>query len=340
MNVKEIEELFKLDLHDVGSKADEINRKNGNFATFVINRHINYTDICISKCPLCAFSNRENYLLEINNVIEKVKSAVKNGATELHIVGGHNPEVGIEYFEEMFRRIKSLFPDITIKGLTATEVDFYAKNEGMSVEEFLSRLKESGLSAMPGGGAEILVDEIRKRISPNKINSKRWLKIMEIAHREGIKSNATMLFGHIEKIRHRAEHLHKLRDLQERTSGFISFIPLVFHPENTELKSKGLVSEKTDPIDILKTIAVSRIALDNFKTIRAYWVMLGERLAEIALNYGANDLDGTLMEERITHSAGADTPRGLEIDRLIKMARNAGKIPAQRDTFGNIMRIF
>ncbi|AGK60185.1 de-hypoxanthine futalosine cyclase [Archaeoglobus sulfaticallidus PM70-1] len=339
MRRKEIEELFHLDLHEIGRLADSINRENGNYATFVINRHINYTDICVSKCPLCAFSNRENYLLSTREILKLVKDAVERGATEVHIVGGHNPEIGIEYFEDVFKSIKDMF-DVTIKALTATEVDFYSRKEKMSVKEFLSRLKLAGMDAMPGGGAEILVDDVRKIIAPNKINSERWLEVMRIAHETGIKSNATMLFGHVESYKDRSEHLYKLRKLQEKTNGFISFIPLLFHPENTDLKKKGLVTNKSSPEDVLKTIAVSRIALDNFRTIRAYWVMLGERLAEVALNYGANDLDGTLMEERITHSAGAETPTSLEVERIVKIARNAGKIPAQRDTFCNIIRVF
>jgi aminodeoxyfutalosine synthase len=338
---RKIEELFQMDLHELGQKANSIN---GDVATFVVNRHINYTNVCVSKCPLCAFhrnpGDEDAYLMPVEEVVRKAGEAVKAGATELHIVGSHNPEVTIEYFEDMFTEIKRRYPNVVIKALTATEIHFLAKKEKMSVREVLLRLKSAGLQAMPGGGAEILVDDIRRVICPNKAKSDEWLKVMEIAHSLGIKSNATMLFGHIESVRHRAIHLYKLWKLQEKTNGFIAFIPLVFHPENTRLKKMGLVEEKTNPVDILKTIAVSRIVLSNFKSVRAYWVVLGEKLAQIALNYGANDIDGTLMEEKITHSAGAETPIHLPIERILNIIRGAGKIPAQRDTFYNIIKLY
>lgn len=189
---------------------------------------------------------------------------------------------------------------------------------------------------MPGGGAEILVDSVRRKISPNKCSSDEWLRVMKIAHGLGIKSNATMLFGHVEEIRHRAIHLYRLRKLQEKTGGFISFIPLVYHPENNPLGK--IVREKTNPVDILKTIAVSRIALDNFRSVRAYWVMLGEKLTEVALRFGANDIDGTVVEEKVTHAAGAETPAGLTVERLVEICRSAGKRVGQRDTFCNILK--
>ena len=336
---KDIGELFEMSLHELGTIADSMNDK---IVTFVINRHINYTDICISKCPLCAFHKDvgEGYLMSVEEVLEKAKEAVELGATELHIVGGHNPNVSLEYFEEMFRAIKERWPHVVIKALTATEIHFLSKLERMSVKEVLSRLKDAGLQAMPGGGAEILDDEIRKRICPNKASSDEWLKVMETAHEMGIRSNATMLFGHIESYKHRAKHLYRLWKLQEKTHGFLAFIPLVFHPENTGLKKAGLVERRTDPVDILKTIAVSRIVLNNFRSIRAYWVMLGERLASVALRYGANDVDGTLIEEKVTHAAGAKTPLYMPVEKLMWIIRGAGKRPAQRDTFYNILKTF
>jgi aminodeoxyfutalosine synthase len=341
---KKIEELFELDVHELGELADSINRRNGNIVTFVVNRHINYTNICVSRCPLCAFycdANDGNaYFMGIEEVLEKVAEAIKMGATELHIVGSLNPEMSIEYFEEIFGQIKRRFPHVIIKALTATEIHFLSEVEGMSVEEVLSRLKDVGLQAMPGGGAEILEDEIREVICPNKVKAEEWLRIMEIAHSIGIKSNATMLFGHIEKPKHRAIHLYKLWKLQEKTGGFVSFIPLLFYPENTELDAFGIVEEKTNPVDVLKTIAVSRIVLRNFKSIRAYWVALGEKLAQVALNYGANDLDGTLMEEKITHAAGAKTPLMLPITKILSIVKGANKISAERDTFYNILRVY
>jgi aminodeoxyfutalosine synthase len=310
---RKIEELFEMDLHELGEMA---NSMNGNLVTFVVNRHINYTNVCVSKCPLCAFyrdkDDEDAYFMSVEEVLKKVDEAVKAGAVELHIVGSHNPEVSIEYFEELFSEIRRRYPHVVVKALTATEVHFLANKEKMSVREVLSRLKDAGLQAMPGGGAEILDDEIRRRICPNKAKADEWLDVMRTAHELGIKSNATMLFGHIEEVRHRAIHLYKLWKLQEETGGFVAFIPLVFHPENTKLNVN-----KTNPIDILKTIAVSRIVLSNFASIRAYWVMLGEKLAQIALSYGANDVDGTLMEEKITHAAGATTPLYLPKDRIL-----------------------
>jgi aminodeoxyfutalosine synthase len=340
---KKIKKLFEFSIHELGETADGINCRT-NLVTFVVNRHINYTNVCISKCPLCAFYRNPDdsnaYLLGINDVLKRAEEAVNAGATELHIVGSHNPEVSIEYFEEMFEAIKQRFPHVVIKALTATEIYFLSKLEKLSTKEVLSRLKDAGLQAMPGGGAEILDDEIRKVICPNKAKANEWLRIMETAHNIGIKSNATMLFGHVEKIKHRATHLYKLWRLQEKTGGFVAFIPLVFHPENTKLEERGIVEEKTNPVDILKTIAVSRIVLQNFASVRAYWVMLGEKLAQIALNYGANDIDGTLMEEKVMHAAGATTPAFLPKERILSLIRGANKVPAERDTFYNILKVY
>ncbi len=333
MNVKRIEDLFKMNIHELGKMADKMN---GRIATFSVNKHINYTNVCISKCPICAYYRDAGYVMSEDEVIRSALEAIMLGARELHIVGSHNPEIGVEYFERIFRSIKERAKDdIAIKALTATEVYYYAKKEKMSIREFLSRLKDSGLDMLPGGGAEILVERVRKKISPSKAKSERWLKIMEIAHEMGIKSNATMLFGHVESLRDRAIHLKKLRDLQEKTNGFISFIPLIFHPENTSFGDLN----KTSPQDILKTIAVSRIVLSNFKGIKAYWVMTGEKLAQIALNYGANDIDGTVMGERIVHSAGAKTPAEMTKRKLSEMIRSAGKIPAERDAFFNVVEV-
>lgn len=340
MKVEEIKDLFNLDLHELGVRANSLNNNHG---LFVINRHLNYTNICVSKCPLCAYyrdkTDEDAYFMSKEEVMAKVDESVNIGVTELHIVGSHNPEVGIGYFEDLFEEIKSKYPEVVLKALTATEINFISKKEKMRVKEVLERLKDSGLQVLPGGGAEILDDEIRKVICPHKDTSSEWLKTMRTAHELGIKSNATMLFGHIEKAKHKARHLYELRRLQEQTGGFISLIPLVFHPENTLLKKKGLVEERENPVEILRTIAVSRIVLDNFKSIRAYWVMLGEELSQIALNYGANDIDGTLIEERISHAAGAKTPVNLQISRIQELIRGAGKVPAQRDTFCNIMKV-
>ena len=342
---KTIEALFTRSVHELGALADSINRENGNIVTFVVNRHINYANICVSRCPLCAFyrdvGDTDAFFMSVEEILEKVADAVTMGATELHIVGSLNPEMSVEYFEDMFTQLKKKYPHVVIKALTAVEISFLAQLERMSVVEVLSRLKDAGLQAMPGGGAEILDDDIRAVICPNKIKAEEWLRIMEIAHDLGIKSNATMLFGHIEEPKHRAVHLYKLWNLQEKTGGFVSFIPLLFYPENTELNASGLVEERTNAVDVLKTIAVSRIVLRDFHSIRAYWISLGEKLAQVALNYGANDLDGTIMEERITHAAGAKTPLILPINKILGLVKNGtNKIPAERDTFYNILRVY
>ncbi len=344
VSIREIEDLFAQDVHVLGERADAINRNNGNRVTFIVNRHINYTNICVAKCPLCAFYRDQNdsdaYLLSGSEVVSRAEEAVQQGATELHIVGSLNPAVCIEYFEDIFKQIRKRFPGVCIKALTATEIHFLAQIERMSEKEVLLRLRDAGLQALPGGGAEILNDDIRAIICPRKLNASEWLRIMEIAHRIGLRSNATMLFGHVEQISDRALHLYRLWELQEKTHGFVSFIPLVFHPDKTELGM--IVREKTNPLDVLKTIAVSRIVLSNFSSIRAYWVALGVKLAQVALNYGANDLDGTLMGEQVTHAAGANTPQVLTIEHMLELIKGAdrSKTPAERDTFYNIRRIF
>ena len=335
--VKRIRKLFDMDVHELGRIADSLNDDR---VMFVVNRHINYTNVCISKCPLCAFWRENGYLMSKEEILKKVEEAVRMGATELHIVGSHNPDVTVEYFEDVFSEIKCRYPNVVIKALTATEVHFLAKKERCSVREILSRLKDAGLQMLPGGGAEILCDDVRRVICPKKAKAEEWLSVMKVAHELGLKSNATILFGHVEDVRHRAIHLYKLWRLQEKTGGFVSLIPLVFHPENTVLKKMGLVEEKTNPVDVLKTIAVSRIVLSNFRSVRAYWVGLGEKLAQVALNYGANDIDGTIMEEKVTHSAGADSPRSLTVERIVRMIKSAGKIPVQRDSFCNVIRVY
>ena len=328
MTIKDIEDLFKLDLHELGSLIED-----NKIVTFSMNAHINYSNVCETKCRICAYHRTKPFTLSVEEVVREAIIADRNGAKELHIVGSHNPELGIEYFEEIFSRISSQCR-ATIKALTAAEVQYYAKKEKVSVREFLSRLKDAGLKILTGGGAEILVDSVRKEICPRKCSSEEWLRTMRIAHELGIKSNATMLFGHVENLRHRAVHLYRLRKLQEKTNGFLAFIPLPFLPEGTDFSSKPSV------IDVLKTIAVSRLALSNFPGIKAYWVMLGLEVAEVALSYGANDLDGTVVKERIAHSAGAKTPPGLSVDQLVRIIRNAGKIPAERDAFFNILRVY
>ncbi len=335
-SVKDIESLFEMDVHELGVIADAMN---GKYASFTINIHINYSNICESKCGICAFHRRSGYTMSPEEIIRRVSRVYSDGVREVHIVGSHNPELGIEYFEKVIGGIKSKFPDVTIKALTPAEVSYYARKEKMSYREFLARLKDAGLSMLAGGGAEILVERVRKVICPRKCSSGEWLRVARIAHEMGIRSNATMLFGHIERYRDRAIHLYRLRKLQEKTGGFVAFIPLLFHPHGTEIGERFGV-ERASPLDVLKTIAVSRIVLYNFRGIKAYWVMLGVKLSQIALNYGANDLDGTVKGEKIAHSAGAKTPSELEKEKLISMIRGAGKIAVERDAFFNTLAVY
>ncbi len=265
--------------------------------------------------------------------------------SEVHIVGGLHPDRTLDYYLEMLKAIKKNFPYIHIKAFTAVEVDYFSKISGQSLTKTLDELRNAGLDSMPGGGAEIFSASIRNRICPEKISGRRWLQVMETAHNAGIKSNATMLYGHHETYKHRIEHMLKLRELQDRTGGFQAFIPLSFHPMNTELSQKSEVrSQKLKPpisnpcrytsgIDDLKTIAISRLFLDNFSHIKAYWIMLGEKIAQLALLFGADDLDGTIIEEKITHSAGALSGEAMTKAQLINLIEKAGKVPVERDSF-------
>ncbi len=328
----------------LGALADELRRRQvGDVVTFVVNRQINYTNVCVSACHFCAFyrtpESGEAYTLSVEEVLEKAAQAAREGATELHIVGAHNPELPFEYYEEMLRALRQRFPQLHLKAFTATEIAFFSKNFKMSVREVLSRLKEAGLRSMPGGGAEILDEGLRRKLCPGKASAEEWLSVMRTAHELGIRSNATILFGHVETLRQRVDHMLKLRELQKETQGFMSFIPLVYHPENTPLKRSMPELMRTSAVDILRTIAVARILLgESFRNIRAYWVMLGKKLAQVALHYGANDLDGTVVEERVAHAAGAKTDQLATKEELIALIREAKRIPAQRSTDYQIIK--
>ncbi len=337
------------DIFTVGRLATHVARsKNGNKAYFIRNHHINPSNICVNRCKFCAFSRSEGdrgaYELSIKKIISKIKKwySNTNGTKkrgnretenspyhEVHIVGGLHPGRPFDYYLEMLNEIRRIFPALHIKAFTAVEIDYFSKISGLSLKDTLLALKNAGLGSMPGGGAEIFNGRVRNRVCPEKINGQRWLKVMETAHRAGIKSNATMLYGHIENYRHRVEHMLKLRDLQDKTGGFQAFIPLAFHPVNTKIPGARYTS---GPDDIM-TIAVSRLFLDNFPHIKAYWIMLGEKIAQLALMFGADDMDGTIIEEKITHSAGALSGNALSKSALINLIEKAGKVPVERDSF-------
>jgi aminodeoxyfutalosine synthase len=335
-------QLFESDdLFAIGQLAAQINRqKNGDNVLFNVNRHINYTNVCVNQCRFCAFSRKEGeagaYTYNLSQILDKAAEATAAGATELHMVGGLHPDLPFEFYLRMMATIKANNPNIKIKAFTAVEIDYFASLDKIPVETVISELKRLGLDSTPGGGAEILGEEVRQQICPEKISGARWLEVTEKIHTGGLKSNATMLYGHVEKYADRVDHMAKLRALQDKTGGFQSFIPLAFQPANTNIpNAKGPCG-----IDSLKTLAISRIYLDNFQHIKAYWIMLGLKLAQVALAFGVNDLDGTVVEEKIGHDAGADSPQQLDKQEILRQIRNAGKIPVERDTLYNHVRVY
>lgn len=329
------------DLLAVGELAALANRRrNGDKVYFNINRHINYTNLCVNRCTFCAFAKEEQdegcYTLALNDILEKAGAAAAAGATEIHMVGGLHPDLPFDFYLEMLAAIRADCPRLHIKAFTAVEIDYFARITGLSVEQVLKELKEAGLGSMPGGGAEILGAQVREKICPEKISGERWLEVTEQVHRAGLKTNATMLFGHVEEYVDRVDHLARLRRLQDRTGGFQAFIPLAFQPDNTRLPdAKGVGG-----VDALKTLAISRIYLDNFRHIKAYWVMLGLKIAQVALAFGVNDLDGTVVEEQIGHDAGAESPQALSREQLCTLIRKAGRVPVERDTLYRELRAY
>jgi aminodeoxyfutalosine synthase len=316
-------------------------KKNGKFAYFNVNVHITPTNICVGTCKFCAFRKKKGesgaYELTVKEIVEKLKrySEEISDLTEVHIVGGLHPDWSYEQFIEIVRAVKEEFPELHIKAYTAEEIKYIAKKGNKSVKDTLMDLIEAGLGSLPGGGGEIFSENVRHQICPDKITGDEYLEIHKTAHRLGLKTNATMLFGHIESYMDRVDHLLRLREAQDETGGFQTFIPLAFHPLNTEIPGAAY----TTGIDELKTIAISRLILDNFPHIKAYWIMLGEKVAQIALQFGADDIDGTVREEDITQAAGAKAGEFLPKSRLIKLIKEAGKIPVERDTLYNILKI-
>ena len=324
------------DLTGLGILADIVRKEiHNNKAYYIYNQHLNYTNICKNKCLFCAYGvNKENnkaYSWSINDIKKKLKKRINEPINELHIVGGINTDLDFNYYIDLLKTVKKIRPKAKIKAFTCVEIHNLSKISGFSVEKTICLLKDAGLDMMPGGGAEILNSRIRKKLFPKKIKGETWLKIMEIAHKNGVTSNATMLYGHIETIEEKIAHLISLRELQDKTKGFSAFIPLAFHSKNTSLDYIPL----TTSMDDLKNIAIARLMLDNFDHIKAYWVMIGEQLASVALSYGANDLDGTIIEEKITHTAGAKSAKGLTQNQIKDLIKSAGFKPIERDSFYN-----
>jgi aminodeoxyfutalosine synthase len=321
------------DLLAVGWLANYIREKrHGNVTYFNVNRHINPTNVCVAHCRLCAFGRDPNapgaYTFALEEIYQRAEQGVREGATEFHIVGGLHPDLTFDHYLELIRGLKQRCPAVHVKAFTMVEVHYFARIAKLSIEETLRKMKEAGVDSCPGGGAEIFHPRVRKIICDHKTSGQMWLSTAKKAHEAGLHSNATMLYGHVETEEERVDHLVKLRELQDQTHGFVAFIPLAFHPDNTALSH---IPKPTGYAD-LRNIAVSRLLLDNFDHIKAYWIMLTPSIAQIALRFGANDLDGTVVEEKIYHDAGARTSEFTPRAELERLIRAAGRVPVERDT--------
>ncbi len=334
-------ELFHLPIHDLGEMADKIRREihPEGIVTFVIDRNINYTNVCINRCRFCAFwrdrNDPEAYVLDMDTLLRKVEETIQAGGTQILIQGGINPDLDMDFYTKMLRAIKERF-DINIHGFSPPEIWYLSRRHHLTLRETLMILKDAGLDSIPGGGAEILSDRVRERLSPRKIRSSEWLEVMEEAHRLGMKTTATMMFGAGEEIEDIIEHLEGIRRLQDRTGGFTAFIPWTYQPGNT-----GLGGRKATAMEYLRVLAISRIYLDNIKNIQASWVTQGMKVAQLALRFGANDFGSTMLEENVVSSTGsrvAVSSPSETIEIIVNTIRSAGFIPCQRDTYYNIIR--
>ncbi len=321
------------DILALGWMANRVReRRHGDLTYFNVNRHINPTNVCVAACRLCAFGRKKDapgaYTMALEQAFETAASGYTEAVTEFHIVGGLHPDLPFQYFLDLVAGLKERFPRVHIKAFTMVEIAFFAKLYKLTTREVLEKLRDAGVDSLPGGGAEIFANRVRHIICDHKIDGGQWLETARLAHQLGLKSNATMLYGHIENDDDRVDHLLCLRALQDETHGFQTFIPLAFHPDNTALRH---LPKTTGMLDI-KQIAVGRLVLDNFAHIKAYWQMLTPKIAQIALRFGADDLDGTVIEEKIYHDAGATTPQGMRRQELVRLIREAGREPCERDT--------
>ncbi|MBM4072046.1 MAG: aminofutalosine synthase MqnE [Planctomycetes bacterium] len=322
-----------VDLFTLGELANQVReRKNGNVAYFNVNTHINPTNVCVYRCIFCAFradlKSPKGYVMPDEQILQRAAEAEERGATELHIVGGLHHQLPYDWYLNVVRIIHREHPRLHLKAYTAVEWDWFARLTGRPTRDILAEFRDAGLGSLPGGGAEIFHADVRDKICEHKADAGAWIRIHREAHELGLRSNATMLYGHIEEARHRIDHLCRLRELQDETGGFQTFIPLAFHPANTKLDHLPKPSVLRD----LRTMAVSRLMLDNFAHIKAYWIMLGIQTAQIALSYGADDLDGTVVHEKIYHDAGSDSPQELTVAEIRRLIEEAGRDPIERDT--------
>ena len=341
--------LFRTpDLIGLGTLADAANRaKHGDRVTFASNQHINPTNVCILRqtCVFCSYARlpKEDgaYRYTMDQVWAEAEQASGAMTREFHIVGGLDMKAGLAYYAEMFRGLKARHPQVHIKALTAVEIAHIARIEKMSVRDVLVALREAGLDTMPGGGAEVFSPGVRATIAEKKLAGSEWIDVHRVAHQLGIRTNSTMLYGHVETIEDRINHLGMLRDLQDETGGFLAYIPLAYHPDNNELGAElGRQGTATTGVDDLKNLAVGRLFLDNFEHVKSHWIMVTPALSQLALHFGVNDLEGTVVREKIYHEAGAHTAQAMSLDDLLRIIRGAGKVPAERDSFYRIIRTF
>jgi len=336
------------DLTGLGLLADAVNRaKHGDIVTFASNQHINPTNICTLRttCVFCGYARLPKeagaYRYTLEQVLEEARTGNQGMTKEFHIVGGLDMKAGLEYYTTMFRALKAELPHVHIKALTAVEIAHIARIEKRSWAEVLTELKAAGLDTMPGGGAETFSAAVREEIANKKLGAADYIGVHRTAHGLGIRSNCTMLYGHVETIQDRVEHLQMLRDLQDETGGFLAFIPLAYHPDDNELGARlGRRGTATSGVEDLKMLAVGRLFLDNFAHVKSHWIMVGTALSQIALHYGVNDLEGTVVREKIYHAVGAKTQQAMSLPELLGLIRGAGKIPAERDSFYNVIRTF
>ncbi|WP_345980652.1 aminofutalosine synthase MqnE [Sulfurimonas sp. HSL3-2] len=333
--------MYDMDFFDLAQMADEKRQElHGKKTYFNINRHINPTNVCKDVCKFCAYSasrkNPNQYTMTHDEIMDIVKDIDSRGIKEVHIVSAHNPNTGLEWYLEVFKKIKTAYPHLHVKALTAAEVHFLAEEYNKSYDEILDLMVENGVDSMPGGGAEIFDEKVRDYICKGKVTSDQWLEIHKKWHQRGKKSNVTMLFGHVENREHRIDHMMRIRDLQDETGGFNCFIPLVYQTENNFLNVKKDITAN----EILRTMAISRLVLDNVPNLKAYWVTSTVNLALIAQEFGANDLDGTIEKESINSAAGAKSANGMELNEFVQLIKNSGFTPVERDSIYNEIKVW
>jgi aminodeoxyfutalosine synthase len=330
------------DLLAVGQLANHVREKrHGDRTYFNKNMRVEVTNVCNASCLFCSFAKLEAHMpgahtMTLEEAWRELESRMDDPPSEVHVVNGLHPGLPFSYYEELIRGYKRIKPDVHMKCFTGVEIHFFAEHYEMTVREVLERLVTAGLDSLPGGGAEIFHPDVRKRISDDKATGDQWLEVHRVAHAMGLRSNATMLYGHIETFEHRVHHLLELRKLQDETKGFQAFIPLAFHPDGNGMKNLPAPTA----VDDLRTLAVSRLVLDNFEHIKAYWVSSTPKIAQVALRFGADDIDGTIVHETIYHAAGSTSPQGLSYGDLVRLIREAGRTPIERDTLYNVVREF